>query len=167
MVNYYGGLIYKIECNKTGLIYIGSTCEPTVAHRLARHVCDYKRYKEGKTKNYLTSFEIIKNGDYSIYLVENYTCKNKDQLTARENQYIKDFDCVNKNKPTNKKEFDETPLKNENIKFNEIKSRKQKKEEEIIRKKTQFKDALKLLESLNEREKKQILKQYKLDNLFY
>jgi hypothetical protein len=43
MPNYQDGNIYKIVCNITDECYIGSTCEPTVARRLAGHVIDYKR----------------------------------------------------------------------------------------------------------------------------
>ena len=42
MIDYSKGKIYKIVCNNTGLIYIGSTCEPTLARRLAKHVGNYK-----------------------------------------------------------------------------------------------------------------------------
>ena len=36
MVNYQLGKIYKIVDNTNGNIYIGSTCEPTLARRLAK-----------------------------------------------------------------------------------------------------------------------------------
>ena len=99
-VDYNLGKIYKIVCNVTDEIYIGSTCQPTVAHRLAKHVQNYKRYKQGKTHN-VTSFKIIERGDYNIYLIENCQCNNKDELTKREGEIIKqmqnDFTVVNKN----------------------------------------------------------------------
>ena len=44
MVNYTLSKIYKIECNVTGLVYVGSTCEPTLAKRLTKHVGNYKSY---------------------------------------------------------------------------------------------------------------------------
>ena len=48
MVNYELGKIYIIESNVSGDVYIGSTCEPTLARRLAGHVIDYKRFLNGK-----------------------------------------------------------------------------------------------------------------------
>ena len=65
MVNYQLGKIYKIVDNTNGNIYIGSTCEPTLARRLSNHVQDYKRYLMGKRGSY-TSFQIISNNDYNI-----------------------------------------------------------------------------------------------------
>ena len=48
MPDYQLGKIYKIECNVTGKVYIGSTCEPILARRLAGHIKSYKRYLNGK-----------------------------------------------------------------------------------------------------------------------
>jgi hypothetical protein len=56
MPNYQDGKIYKIICNITDECYIGSTCELTVARRLAGHVIDYKSWKAGK-RNKTTSYE--------------------------------------------------------------------------------------------------------------
>jgi len=95
MKNYQLGKIYKIVCNVTGLVYIGSTCEPTLSRRLAGHVGSYKRYQKGK-KNYISSFKIIENSSYEIVLVESFPCKTKDELHARERYWTKHIDCVNK-----------------------------------------------------------------------
>jgi hypothetical protein len=45
--HYQNGKIYKIVCNKTSLIYYGSSCEPTLARRLAKHVFDFRRWLKG------------------------------------------------------------------------------------------------------------------------
>ena len=95
MVNYQNGKIYKIECNVTGSVYIGSTCENMLCRRLAGHVVDYKAYKRDG-KKYLTSYEVLKNDDYNIYLIELFPCNSKDELHAREGHHIKSNDCVNK-----------------------------------------------------------------------
>ena len=95
MVNYEFAKIYKIVDNTNGNIYIGSTCEPTLARRLASHRQNYKRYLENK-HNFLTSFNILKNDNYEIVLLEE--CKDittKDQLYKRERHYIENNDCVN------------------------------------------------------------------------
>jgi hypothetical protein len=96
-INYQLGKIYKIECNITGLVYVGSTCEPILARRLAGHLKSYKCYlkNNGKT-SYISSFEIIKNGDYDIILIEKCPCDNKDELHARERYHTNQIECVNK-----------------------------------------------------------------------
>ena len=63
MVNYENGKIYKLVCNKTGLVYVGSTCQRLLCKRLSGHVADYKRWGKGKFR-YVTSFNIIENDDY-------------------------------------------------------------------------------------------------------
>ena len=95
MPDYSLGKIYKIICHKTGLVYIGSTCEPTLARRLAGHVGDYKRYLKGG-KKYTTSFKIIENASYEIVLIETYVCESKDELHKMERFFIENNNCVNK-----------------------------------------------------------------------
>jgi hypothetical protein len=92
MPDYQNGKVYKITSgDKT---YIGSTCEPTLARRLAGHVKDYKRWKEGKRRG-VSSFQLIESGQYEITLVELYPCNSKDELTARERFHIETNECVN------------------------------------------------------------------------
>jgi hypothetical protein len=102
MVNYQLGKIYKIVCNTTGLIYIGSTCEPTLARRLSGHNRHYQCYKTGKS-TFITSFHILENGAYEIILIENYPCNSKDELHAQERFHIETNECVNKTIPTQTK----------------------------------------------------------------
>lgn len=99
MDRYKNAKIYKIVDNTTGKMYIGSTCEPTLAHRLAKHRRSYNRYLKGGC-NLTTSFEILKNNNYSIFLLEEYPCETKDQLLARERFFIENNECVNKVIPT-------------------------------------------------------------------
>jgi hypothetical protein len=49
-MNYQNGKIYRIDCLSTGEVYIGSTCQPTLAKRLAEHVSSFKHWKEGKRR---------------------------------------------------------------------------------------------------------------------
>ena len=97
MVNYQLGKIYKIVDNTNNNIYIGSTCEPTLARRLATHLTDYKR-REIRNNN-MTSLQIFDNNNYDIILIENYPCERKDELHARERYYIESLECVNKQFP--------------------------------------------------------------------
>ena len=95
MIDYQLGKIYKIECNVTGKVYIGSTCEPILARRLAGHVGNYRCYLNG-AYHYVSSFDILQNGNYDIVLIESYPCNSKDELHARERYWTNNIDCINK-----------------------------------------------------------------------
>jgi hypothetical protein len=94
-INYALGKIYKIVDNTNDQCYVGSTCEPILARRLAGHVAQYNSYLNGK-QHYISSFDILKNGDYDIILIENFPCGNKDELHARERHWSNEIPCVNK-----------------------------------------------------------------------
>lgn len=121
MVNYQNAKVYKIIDNTNGNIYVGSTCEPTLARRLTGHVGTYKQYLNGKCRNFMTSYNIIKNGDYDIVLLEDCPCENKDQLRTRERHYIESLDCVNKYIPSrSRQESSSAHYINHNDKFKQF-----------------------------------------------
>jgi len=95
---YLNGKIYKIVCNKTNLVYIGSTVEKYLCNRLKGHRKHYNEFLNGKN-HYTSSFKILENGDYYIELVESYPCNSKDELLVRERYYFDNIECVNKFKP--------------------------------------------------------------------
>ena len=99
MVNYELGKIYKIKCNITGDIYIGSTCQPTLAQRLSGHVAHHKHYKKTGKGRCVTSYKILDNGDYHIVLLESVKCESSDELKARERYHIENNECINKTIP--------------------------------------------------------------------
>ena len=106
MVNYANGKIYRIVCNTTGLQYIGSTTRP-LSERLNEHKNDYRRFQNNE-HNYVTSFEILKNNNYEIVLIENVACNNKEELHRQERYYIEKMTCINKVVPQRtKKEYTE------------------------------------------------------------
>lgn len=86
--------IYKIYCHWTGLNYIGSTTKP-VKQRLKSHEYAYKYYKLGKT-NYISSFDVLKNGDYDISILESVEVESINELRKIEGAYIRLLKCVNK-----------------------------------------------------------------------
>ena len=97
MVNtefYKNGKIYQIVDNTNDNIYVGSTCKK-LCQRLAQHRTDYNKYLEGKY-HYVSSYEILKNSDYKILLLEEFPCENIEQLRKREGYYIQTLKCVNK-----------------------------------------------------------------------
>jgi len=93
MPNYQNGKIYKITAGE--LTYIGSTCEPALARRLAGHVKSHKSWKNGNGNN-VSSYPLIETGQYEITLIELFPCNTKDELTARERFHIESTVCVNK-----------------------------------------------------------------------
>jgi hypothetical protein len=97
MVNYLLGKIYKIQCNVTGLCYVGSTCEKSLARRLALHVSNYKSWLNDAPK-YMSSYKILENDDYFIVLLEKFPCDSKDELHMRERFWTNQLDTVNLNK---------------------------------------------------------------------
>ena len=104
MPDYKKGKIYKIVCNITGKVYIGSTTQ-SLACRIAGHRISFKRFKEGSGNN-MMSFQIIEQGDYDIMLIEKIACESKDELHKRERYFIETLECTNKNIPTRtKKDF--------------------------------------------------------------
>lgn len=94
MPDYQQGKIYKIVCNVTGKVYYGSTIEPTLARRLSKHKTHFNQYKQ-EICNYITSFEILTNDNYSIVLVELYPCNSRDELLMRERYWIENNECIN------------------------------------------------------------------------
>jgi hypothetical protein len=95
MTDYNKGKICRIVCNITGLTYHGSTCEPTLAKRLAKHVGYFIHFKDGKEQRYKTSFEVLEGGNYTIVLVELFSCNTKMELHQRGRFFIEENDCVN------------------------------------------------------------------------
>ena len=91
------GKIYKIEDNSNGNIYIGSTCK-TLEERLYHHKSNYKAYLKGLHGNN-TSFDIIKNNNFTIKLLEACEIKTKQELHERERFYIENNECLNKRIP--------------------------------------------------------------------
>ena len=61
--------IYKLTCDASEDVYIGSTITPLV-RRLAKHKNYFKRHCDGKRKTYVSSFKLFEQGEVAIELVE-------------------------------------------------------------------------------------------------
>ena len=86
------GKIYKIVSPSIERIYVGSTVK-SLNERLEEHERDYGGWlSRGCRKYYLTSFEILKYGDYKIILLEDVI---DDTLLNHEKKHINNNDCVN------------------------------------------------------------------------
>ena len=83
MPDYSKSKIYKVVCDETNLIYYGSTvqrlCQRLTSHKRPENKCNTKLMANPK-----------------IYLVENFSCDNKEELLQRERWYIENNECCNK-----------------------------------------------------------------------
>lgn len=119
---YSNGKIYRIVDNTTGNCYIGSTFR-TLEQRLKKHEVDYKMYLNGRY-TYVTSFDIIKNGDYNIELVEDVRAIDKKDLLARERYHIENSqNTVNKQKRLNRTRDEYLQYMKENSKKHYVNNR--------------------------------------------
>ena len=95
MPNYQQAKLYVIRSPSMNEVYIGTTCEPTLARRMAGHRTNSRRWKKGKT-TYTSSCKLLALGDAYIELIEAYPCNSKDELHRREGELIRTMpDCVN------------------------------------------------------------------------
>ena len=95
MDKYQNSKIYKLVNLKSGLEYIGSTTQ-LLSKRKAEHTRGYKRWCENPI-SFISSYVLFEEeGNIQIYLIEDYPCKNRNELHAREGYWIqKHQNCVN------------------------------------------------------------------------
>jgi hypothetical protein len=98
MVNYNFAKIYRLTCNVTGLIYVGSTCEKYLCQRLCVHTSGHRKWKLDSKRPYCSSFKILDGNDWKIELIENVTCTTFDELACREGYFQSLAPCVNRNR---------------------------------------------------------------------
>lgn len=94
MNDYSQAKIYKIVGN--GKTYIGSTIQ-RLNERFYCHKNLLKKWNEGTSKNYTSSFECLTDSSCVIELIENFPCSCKKELLRREGEIIHNTECVNKN----------------------------------------------------------------------
>ena len=91
MPDYQNGKIYTIR-NKydTNLIYVGSTCKYYLSDRMGNH-----RHNAKKAPNN-SFYKIIKDwNDWYIELYEKFPCSDKNELTKREGEVIREIGTLN------------------------------------------------------------------------
>ena len=92
---YENGKLYKIvNLDDESKVYVGSTYM-SLKERYRHHKKDKRRYDRGEL-SYTTSYSILDNS--RIELLENHPCKNKRELKKREQYYIDNIKCINKNR---------------------------------------------------------------------
>ena len=127
------GNIYCIVDNTNYKYYIGSTTK-NIEERLREHKYNCKKWVMGKT-NYTTSYEILENNNYSIYLIKEleYDDDEEYELLWLERNFIEDGwregNCVNKI----------LPITTEEEKSEQKKQYKIENREEIFKKNKQYK----------------------------
>jgi len=90
------GKIYKLVCKTSGDIYIGSTIND-LKYRLTGHLNAYVCFNNKiKGVTYRASFEIFKNNNYQIELIEIFPCYSQYFLRRREGEYQRNLECINK-----------------------------------------------------------------------
>jgi len=97
MVNYKNGKIYKIVNDVNDKFYIGSTAQKYLSSRMATH-----RQKHSKCMSKNLGVDLK---ECSIILIENYPCKDNDELLKKEREYFDKYkkECkevfINKKRP--------------------------------------------------------------------
>jgi hypothetical protein len=91
-------IIYSVEDNDTGLIYIGNTTCDTLESRMITHLRDYERYTRhvsGQSRNTrvrrLSIFPILENNNYTERVIEVYDAKDDTDVLEREGYWQKRY----------------------------------------------------------------------------
>ena len=88
------GVVYQLTCNKTGMIYYGSTTNYN--KRMKEHI---NMTKNDRGYYSSRSYLIIQEGDYTFKVLEYITRGYKKTLDARERIYIENNKCINRQCP--------------------------------------------------------------------
>jgi len=100
--DYSKSKIYKLETiceSDEGDVYIGSTTQNYISHRLAEHVRGYNNWKNRKYP-FVSSYALFEKygiDNVRIILLESCPCTSNAELRAREAYYQKSMKCINKN----------------------------------------------------------------------
>jgi len=88
---------YKIVCNNTGAVYVGSTCK-TIEERLQQHISNYRKYLNGHY-NFVNSYIVLEKKNYTVQLIDTVLCTDKKHRDTLERLHILNEECVNRNQP--------------------------------------------------------------------
>jgi len=89
------GMVYQIWSPSSTDRYIGSTIQELSA-RMSGHRAAFKRWSADNTKEFCTSFGVLRFSDAKIELVEIVEFQSLSELKAREGHHIRAGDCLNK-----------------------------------------------------------------------
>ena len=89
------GSVYQIWSPSSTDRYIGSTIQELSA-RMSGHRAAFKRWSADNTRNFCTSYGVLRFEDAKIELIEIVEFQSLSQLKAREGHHIRAGDCLNK-----------------------------------------------------------------------
>jgi len=87
---YDTGKIYCIKARDCNKCYVGHTKQP-LQIRLGKHKTDFKGFygfDNLKKRNYRSSFEILCEGDFEIFLLQDFPCTSRKELAKQEAKWI-------------------------------------------------------------------------------
>ena len=92
-MDYKNGNIYKILNHVTDEVYVGST-----VRSLSKRMHAHKEVSQSNTTRYAIHNHMREIGCESFYieLIEPYPCSNKEELRAKEGEWIRKFGTLNK-----------------------------------------------------------------------
>jgi hypothetical protein len=89
--SYHSSKIYKIFSPTIDKVYYGATLEKTLRRILSATKSKYNKYSENNNSvDYNPAFEIFKNDDAEIVLVEKFKCEDVDEFKKKLYDYIND-----------------------------------------------------------------------------
>jgi hypothetical protein len=90
--SYSNGKIYQVLNRINNEVYVGSTCS-----KLRKRMTDHRRRADEHEGKLYDEMRRVCTTHFYIELIENYPCDNKDDLTAREQFYIRERGTLNNN----------------------------------------------------------------------
>ncbi len=94
MPDYQNGKIYTIRnLTDKGLVYVGSSCQ-----KLCARWMDHKSRCKQTKYHHIKLYEVMNDmgvDDFFIELYEEFPCQNKEQLTKREGEVIREIGTLN------------------------------------------------------------------------
>ena len=93
MPDYSKGKVYKLLKSIDDEIYVGTTIQP-----LRKRLCEHKQRAKDDTRNHKLKEHMIKIGvgNFYIELIENCPCNSKEELFAKEGEWIRKISTLNK-----------------------------------------------------------------------
>lgn len=93
-LSYQNGKIYQVLNSEDKECYVGSTCQ-LLSKRLSKHKADMNVEAKQHFKLY-QHMKVLGADKFYIELIENYPCKTKEELLAREGHFIRERGTLNK-----------------------------------------------------------------------
>ena len=94
-MDYGKAKVYCIRNYNDNDVYVGSTCQP-----LSKRMADHRMAMNSKKRDFNMSLYVKMReqgaNNFYIELIEEYPCENKEQLRAKEGEYIRSLSTLNR-----------------------------------------------------------------------